>query len=222
APWARRKSVMRRQAEACSSFHSPVSAGLIRPSGTTAVASAITSPAPPRANWPRWTRCQSLGTPLWAEYWHMGETHTRLGMRVSRSFSGSKRWLTLSTNHRWFFRIPGWAVTLLTAGCRAGSSLGGGAAPRSVSRKHHTILISSQTRILPPGRGRGSPTSGGTRRGSGPRHSSPPPRRHAQGESNAARRVHRTSAGAGSTRQSRISGNRDPGHFGDAGGADPR
>ena len=35
----------------------------VRPSGLTAVASTITSPAPPTARLPRWTRCQSLGKP---------------------------------------------------------------------------------------------------------------------------------------------------------------
>ena len=83
--------MIRRHAVACSSFHNPASAGLIRPSGATALASAMTRPAPPVANWPRWTKCQSPGTPSIAEYWHMGETHTRLGMATSRSFSGSNR-----------------------------------------------------------------------------------------------------------------------------------
>ncbi len=36
--------------------------GVIRPSGETAVASAITSPAPPTAREPRWTKCQSFAT----------------------------------------------------------------------------------------------------------------------------------------------------------------
>lgn len=52
APWPRTKSVIRRQAATCSSFHSPVSCGEIRASGLTAVASAITSPAPPTAKAP--------------------------------------------------------------------------------------------------------------------------------------------------------------------------
>src|ERR1700733_10368039 len=55
----------------------PLSAGLMRPSGETAVASTITRPAPPTAREPRWTRCQSLGKPLSDEYWHMGETAMR-------------------------------------------------------------------------------------------------------------------------------------------------
>ena len=72
----------------------PASCGEIRPSGTTAVASLITSPAPPRANEPRWTRCQSDGRPSTEEYWHMGETHTRLRNVVPRRVRGSKRRLT--------------------------------------------------------------------------------------------------------------------------------
>src|SRR5688500_11540787 len=49
----------------------------MRPSGATAVASAITRAAPPTARAPRCTRCQSFGTPSSAEYWHMGETTMR-------------------------------------------------------------------------------------------------------------------------------------------------
>ncbi len=86
-------------ARACSSDHSPVSWGLIRPSGTTEVASAITSAAPPRARPPRWTRCQGVGTPLWSstEYWHMGETMIRLRRWVPRRSSGANRWVMAVT-----------------------------------------------------------------------------------------------------------------------------
>src|SRR5580704_10422367 len=62
-----------------SSFHSPRSCGVIRPSGSTASASVRTSPAPPTARLPKCTRCQSLLNPSSLEYWHMGETNTRLG-----------------------------------------------------------------------------------------------------------------------------------------------
>src|SRR5450759_2551618 len=44
----------------------------MRPSGETAVASAMTSAAPPAARAPRWTRCQSFATPSSAEYMHIG------------------------------------------------------------------------------------------------------------------------------------------------------
>src|SRR6185369_12968673 len=56
----------------------PLSAGEMRPSGETAVASTITSPAPPTARLPRCTRCQSVGIPSTLEYWHIGETHSLL------------------------------------------------------------------------------------------------------------------------------------------------
>src|SRR4051812_5400448 len=58
----------------CSSFHSPTSPGDILPSGDTAVASCIISPAPPTALLPKCTRCQSVAKPSSDEYWHMGET----------------------------------------------------------------------------------------------------------------------------------------------------
>src|SRR3972149_8116619 len=54
-----------------------VSKSVIRPSGETAVASVITRAAPPIARLPRCTRCQSVGIPSTAEYWHIGETKIR-------------------------------------------------------------------------------------------------------------------------------------------------
>src|SRR5690606_12336917 len=61
----------------CSSFHIPRSSGDIRPSGETAVASAITIDAPPTARPPKCTRCQSVANPSIDEYWHMGDTTMR-------------------------------------------------------------------------------------------------------------------------------------------------
>src|SRR3954469_23335361 len=55
----------------------PVSPCVIRPRRSTAVASMNTMPAPPCANLPRWTRCQSVTWPSTAEYWHIGETTMR-------------------------------------------------------------------------------------------------------------------------------------------------
>src|SRR6266481_883666 len=63
----------------------------MRPSGRTAVASVRTSPAPPTARPPRWTRCQSLAKPSTLEYSHIGETNTRLPNFTSRIASGSNR-----------------------------------------------------------------------------------------------------------------------------------
>ena len=67
----------------------PVSAGEMRPSADTAVASAMTAPAPPTARLPRCTRCQSLGTPSIAEYWHIGATTMRLRRVCERCSKGS-------------------------------------------------------------------------------------------------------------------------------------
>ena len=60
----------------------------MRPSGATAVASTMTSPAPPTAREPRWTKCQSFATPSSAEYWHIGETPMRLRSVTERMVSG--------------------------------------------------------------------------------------------------------------------------------------
>jgi hypothetical protein len=90
APWASTKRTMRASGSIWPSSHSPRSPGEIRPRGSTAVASNTTSPAPPTARLPRWTRCQSFARPSSAEYWHMGETAMRLRRVTSRSVSGSK------------------------------------------------------------------------------------------------------------------------------------
>src|ERR1700741_4732541 len=63
----------------------------MRPPASTAVASIMTSPAPPTARLPRWTRCQSLANPSSHEYWHIGETAMRLRKTISRMASGVKR-----------------------------------------------------------------------------------------------------------------------------------
>ena len=81
----------RAKARAWSSDQMPLSLGEMRPSGETAVASTITRPAPPTARLPRCTMCQSVGRPLSLEYWHMGETKTRLEIVSSRSRSWEKR-----------------------------------------------------------------------------------------------------------------------------------
>ena len=74
----------------CPSSQIPASCGLIRPLASTADASAITSPAPPTARLPRWTRCQSVAYPSTHEYWHIGATMIRLRSVRLRSWSGSK------------------------------------------------------------------------------------------------------------------------------------
>ncbi len=63
----------------------------MRPSGVTAVASVITSAAPPTAREPRWTMCHMFARPSSEEYWHMGETKMRFGNVTPRKVKGSKR-----------------------------------------------------------------------------------------------------------------------------------
>src|SRR5436190_11312004 len=63
----------------------------MRPSAVTAVASIVNRPAPDISSWPQWTRCQSVAQPSTAEYWHIGDTTTRLGSVSSRNRSGSNR-----------------------------------------------------------------------------------------------------------------------------------
>src|SRR3954467_11430325 len=63
----------------------PVSPCVMRPRFSAAVASTNTMPAPPCANLPRCTRCQSVTWPSSAEYWHIGETTIRLRASTSRN-----------------------------------------------------------------------------------------------------------------------------------------
>ncbi len=63
----------------------------MRPTRSTAVASITTSPAPVMASCIRCCRCQSPAVPSSAEYWHMGETATRLGSVMGPSSSEEKR-----------------------------------------------------------------------------------------------------------------------------------
>ena len=67
----------------------------MRPSGDTAVASRIISPAPESASCPRWIMCQSVALPSSAEYWHIGAMTTRLGRSRSPMRSGVKSWLLM-------------------------------------------------------------------------------------------------------------------------------
>src|SRR3569833_2650697 len=85
------KRLMRASGSTCFSAHSPASPCEIRPSGETAVASAITSAAPPTARDQRWTKCQSVAAPYSDEYMHIGETPMRLRSVTERMVSGSKR-----------------------------------------------------------------------------------------------------------------------------------
>ena len=91
APRARTPAAIGAQASRCASFHRPVSSGEMRPSGETAVASAITIPAPPDANCVRCVWCHSCGTPSTALYWHIGATHSRLRAVRPWTVRGLKR-----------------------------------------------------------------------------------------------------------------------------------
>src|SRR5450432_3339843 len=83
---------MRAIGSMCLSAQIPASPGVIRPFAETAVASAMTSPAPPTAREPRCTRCQSVATPSLDEYWHMGETPMRLRNVTDLMVSGENKW----------------------------------------------------------------------------------------------------------------------------------
>ena len=91
APWLSTKRATRAQASAWASSQMPASAGEIRPSGSTALASVSTSEAPPTARLPRWTSCHSFGNPATDEYWHIGETMIRFLSVTDRCVSGLKR-----------------------------------------------------------------------------------------------------------------------------------
>ena len=66
----------------------PAQPGVIRPDGDTQIISVITSPAPPSARAPRWTRWKSVGIPSSAEYMSIGETTTRLASSSRPSRNG--------------------------------------------------------------------------------------------------------------------------------------
>src|SRR5947199_157180 len=89
--WAWTKSTIRFHAGTCSDLYMPVHPGEIRPSRETSVISVKTRPAPPMARAPRWTRCQSLGVPSTAQYWHIGDTTTRFTNSRSRNRKGVNR-----------------------------------------------------------------------------------------------------------------------------------
>src|SRR3954453_7469689 len=96
APCASMKRTIGANAFACASDHRPLSHAVMRPTGETPLASMITSPAPPTARLPRWTRCQSFAKPSTLEYWHIGETTMRLRRVRPRRGRGSKSTLPSS------------------------------------------------------------------------------------------------------------------------------
>src|ERR1700730_1831819 len=79
-----------------SSFQMPRHLGVILPSGVIAVASTVTTAAPPTAREPRWTKCQSVEYPSSEEYWHIGETTIRCGSVTPRIVRGANRGTAVS------------------------------------------------------------------------------------------------------------------------------
>src|SRR3954469_9393358 len=65
----------------------------MRPVASTAVASMHSMPAPDNASVPRCTTCHSLALPSSEEYWHIGDTTTRLGRVTPRSVIGENSML---------------------------------------------------------------------------------------------------------------------------------
>src|SRR3954468_21710882 len=63
---------------------------VLRAAPSTDVSSTNTIPAPPMANLPRCTRCQSVGAPSLARYCDIGDTTTRLRATRPRSPIGVK------------------------------------------------------------------------------------------------------------------------------------
>src|SRR6516225_834305 len=66
----------------------PRSPTVPQPRRSTLVDSTTTRPAPPAANLPAFTRCQSVGKPFTAEYWCIGGTTIRLRSDTSRIENG--------------------------------------------------------------------------------------------------------------------------------------
>src|SRR5471030_326261 len=67
----------------------------MRPVASTWVASMQNIAAPDSASVLIWVKCQSLASPLTAEYWHIGATMMRLGSLRPRSVIGENRTLML-------------------------------------------------------------------------------------------------------------------------------
>src|SRR6266436_9040635 len=78
-------------AASVASFHSPRHPGVMRPIASTWVASMQNIAAPDSARLLMCVKCQSLASPLSAEYWHIGATMMRLRSFSSRSLIGENR-----------------------------------------------------------------------------------------------------------------------------------
>ena len=91
APCALMKLAIGFHAATCSADQMPASHGVMRPSGADARGLREHEPGAADGAAAEVHECQSLGTPFSHEYWHMGETKTRLGIVTERSVMGLKR-----------------------------------------------------------------------------------------------------------------------------------
>src|SRR6185437_16364047 len=78
-------------AASVASFHRPRHPGVMRPIASTAVASMQNIAAPDSASMLICVKCQSLASPLTAEYWHIGATMMRLASLRPRNCIGENR-----------------------------------------------------------------------------------------------------------------------------------
>src|SRR4030081_1143343 len=78
-------------AASVASFHRPRQPGVMRPIASTWVASMQNIAAPDSASVLMCVKCQSLASPLTAEYWHIGATMMRLGSVRPRRAIGENR-----------------------------------------------------------------------------------------------------------------------------------
>src|SRR5580698_1848481 len=72
------------------SFHNPRQPGVMRPIASTCVASMQNIEAPDSASELMWVKCQSVASPLSAEYWHIGDTTMRFDSVRPRNFRDEK------------------------------------------------------------------------------------------------------------------------------------
>src|SRR4029077_14108184 len=84
----------------------PASCGEILPIAETALASVITSAAPPTARLPRCTKCQITGCPSSAEYSHIEETTMRFFNSMSLKRNSVNSFMQLLSSPWFPFRFP--------------------------------------------------------------------------------------------------------------------
>src|SRR5665213_3189630 len=97
---------MRSSAISLASEYSPRQAGVIRPSGVTAVISTTSIPAPDTDSEPRCCRCQSFADPSTALYWHIGDTAMRLARVTPPIVIGENRCDVIDDPKTGYHRVP--------------------------------------------------------------------------------------------------------------------